>query len=210
MKGKISAIKTILNNFSTIYHPSKIRYLLDKGWYLSVQKKISINKNNEPIPWVTYPFLDFIYPRLQKNFKIFEFGSGSSTLWWSNNISKVISCEHDLKWVKKLKPLPSNVEIFHKDLNKGYSDFIKTFSNEFDIVVIDGRKRNKCMKNCIPSLKQDGIIILDDSHRDYYDDGINYLISNEFKKIDFHGIGPMYSKEKCTSIFYRTKNILDI
>ena len=42
-----------------------------------------IDKNSNPLPWVTYGFIDFISERLNKSIDVFEYGSGNSTLWYA-------------------------------------------------------------------------------------------------------------------------------
>jgi len=132
----------------------KNSYLKEIGWLNSVIKKSSIDKNGAPIPWYSYPFLYFIEPHLTNNITVFEFGSGNSTLWWAEHVSKVISCEHERSWIEKLQPLPKTVEIFYKDLDVDYTYFIKEYNEYFDIIIIDGRKRNECIKNCLESIKK--------------------------------------------------------
>jgi hypothetical protein len=51
---------------------------------------------------------------------------------------------------------------------------------------------------------------LDDSERDAYDEAVSFLLSNNFKKIDFWGISPGLFYKKSTTIFYKKKNCLDI
>ena len=55
------------------------------------------------------------------------------------------------------------------------------------------------------------MIVLDDSERDTYKEGIKNLLDNRFKQLDFWGISPGFiSYNKCTSIFYRDNNVLGI
>ena len=188
----------------------KTSYLKNIGWQKSVLSKSSIDKNGSPIPWYTYPILDFLESRLINNITVFEFGSGNSSFWWAKHTSKVISCEHNPIWIEKIKPLPDNVEIFYKNLDTDYTDFIQEYENFFDIIIIDGRKRNECIKNCLNSLKKNGIIILDNSERIKYETGIQFLNSNGYKQLDFWGMSPSVHIKSCTSIFYKNENFLEI
>ena len=188
----------------------KISYLKDVGWQNSVLKQSSIDKNGSPIPWYSYPLLHFIESRLTNEIIVFEFGSGNSTIWWAQHASKVIACEHNQFWIEKLKPLPKNVEIFYKNLDVDYTYFIKEYKEYFDVVIIDGRKRNECIKNCLLSVKKNGIIILDDSERIEYEEGILFLTSCGYRKLDFWGMTPSTATKSCTSIFYKDQNFLGI
>jgi hypothetical protein len=59
-------------------------------------------------------------------------------------------------------------------------------------------------------LHEYGVIILDDSERSDYTSGINLLQNNGFKQIDFTGVSAGIFFRKCTTIFYKDNNCLDI
>ena len=78
------------------------------------------------------------------------------------------------------------------------------------MVIIDGRDRANCAKNCIGSLTDKGVIIFDDSDRKQYQDGYDFLRDHGFKQIEFIGMGPGLTFKFETSIFYRENNIFGI
>ena len=80
----------------------------------------------------------------------------------------------------------------------------------YDIIIVDGRDRVNCCLNSVLKLKPSGVIVLDDSDRIAYSKGINGLLEQGFRKIDFWGISPGYINKKCTTIFYKAQNILGI
>jgi len=188
-------------------------YLYEIGWIEAFSKQSPIDKEGNPLPWVTYSFIDFIAGRLNETIDIFEYGSGNSTLWYAKKVNSVTSVEHDKQWFEKIKnSMPSNVSIFYEELVYGgkYSKFAESLKNEIDIVIVDGRDRVNCLKNSINVINQNGVIVLDDSERDSYKDGVNFLIENNYKKIDFWGISPGLFYKKCTTIFYKDNNCLGI
>lgn len=183
------------------------------GWFKSVSEEIPIDAQGNPLPWLTYPAVNFIRNRISNNFKIFEYGCGNSTLWWASRVTIVYSCEHDERWYRTMKnSIPQNVFLNYIKLNSdgNYAKEISKYNNEFDVIVIDGRDRVKCIKNCLISLNDQGIIILDNSEREAYEEGINYLLNNGFKRIDFEGMGPVNCYSWCTTIFYREDNCFGI
>ncbi|MFV9484344.1 hypothetical protein ACNI3T_10910 [Christiangramia sp. ASW11-125] len=202
-------IKNLYKNFK-LYNG----YLKETGWNHSVKQTSSVDKFGEAIPWFTYPCFRFLNTRLKKDLKIFEFGSGNSTLWFSKNSQKVFSVEHDKEWFEKLKIDLSNrgnVDYVHRTLTNGdYKNEILEYENFFDIIIIDGRDRVNCIFNSLGALKKSGVIILDNSDRDRYLEAISFLEEKGFRSIDFWGIGPMNHEEWCTSIFYRSGNCLGI
>ena len=212
-------LKKILRKFKytarllELYFFSK-KYLTPKGWFLSRFLLTAVDQNKVPLPWFTYASIHFITQKLENtSFKVFEYGSGNSTLWFAPKVKSVVSVEHDKSFFDlKLQEISAlnNVDYQHITLAEGYSDKILEFTNEFDIVVIDGRDRVACAKNCIKALKQDGIVIWDNSDRDEYAEGYAHLTNNGFKKINFHGLGPINHREWETSIFYRSENCFNI
>lgn len=187
------------------------RHLDEIGWFKSREGKLAVSQTGESLPWFTYPSIAFLNDRIDAGMSVFEYGSGNSTLWWSDRVAEVAACEHDHDWFETMKPkLPANVEYLHHDLEYGgsYSKAISTLAKPFDIVVIDGRDRVNCARNSVPSLSQQGVIIWDNSDRESYSDGYDFLCESGFKRLDFWGIGPINKSGWCTSIFYRDQNCL--
>lgn len=187
------------------------QYLVDIGWINSFKSKSPVDKNNNPIPWATYPFIDFITPRLNKNMEIFEFGSGNSTLFYASKVKSVYSIEHDTRWFNKLRnTVPKNVSLFFRDLNNKYALAAIESQKKFDIIIIDAEHRQNCIIHSVDALKNDGILVLDDSEREEYNESIQFLHSMKFKQLDFWGISPGILFRRCTSIFYHSENCLGV
>lgn len=196
-----------------LYFFSK-KYLTPKGWFLSRFLSTPVDQHNSPLPWFTYASIHFITQKLENtSFKVFEYGSGNSTLWFAPKVKSMLSVEHDKVFFDLKKneiSALSNVAYECIPLEEGYSAKILEFTNEFDIIVIDGRDRVACAKNCINALKEDGIVIWDNSDRTEYEEGYEHFRQNGFKKINFQGLGPINHREWETSIFYRSNNCFNI
>lgn len=187
--------------------------LNDLGWQKSCDLKISVDKNGNPIPWLTYPAVKFIEGRLQSDWSVFEYGSGNSTLWWSKRVGHVISCEHAHSWFQSIvRSIPDNVTYLHRPLqyDGDYCRVVDEYHCEFDVVVIDGRDRVNCAFHSISSLKPSGVIIWDNSDRKEYKEGLSFLRNQGFRQIDFVGFSPCSWIISCTSIFYRNNNCMGI
>ena len=191
-----------------------IKYLKQKGWFESRYLHQPLDKDRNPIPWLTYSSIHFISQKLNlRPMRVFEYGSGNSTLWFSSRVERIISIENDVdfynKMLKKVSDI-SNISYELKMLNDNYSSKILEYENEFDILIIDGRERVQCAKNCIKSLKKDGIIIFDNSDRLKYQEAYDFLEKNQFKKLEFKGVGPIGHIEWKTTIYYREDNCFEI
>jgi hypothetical protein len=188
-------------------------FLQQSGWFVSFAIQQPVDAVRRPIPWMTYSFIQFLKPKLQKEMVVFEYGCGNSTLWWANCVKQIISCEHDFSWYQKLQVIiPENVELHYIPLEYGglYCKKISEYHKYFDIIIIDGRDRVNCARNSPPALKEDGIIIWDNSDRAIYQEGYDFLHQEGYKRLDFMGMGPINLDAWCTSVFYRSKNCLDL
>ncbi|MEM1217243.1 MAG: class I SAM-dependent methyltransferase, partial [Bacteroidota bacterium] len=80
----------------------------------------------------------------------------------------------------------------------------------FDLVIIDGRRRNECATVAVQKIKPAGIIIFDDTHREKYSAGCQIIETAGFKRLDFWGFANGSIEYKCSTLFYRPDNCLDI
>ncbi|GIK23441.1 MAG: hypothetical protein LC122_04105 [Chitinophagales bacterium] len=187
--------------------------LRDDGWFESFNTKRSIDKNGDPIPWCTYPFIKFIEPRLTKDFIVFEYGSGNSTLWYSSRVKEITAVENDKEWFDTVsKKLLSNASVIYRNLDydREYCKAVVTTGKKFHLIIIDGRDRVNCVKNSINSLYDDGVVVFDNSDLSKYSDATHFLFNLGYKKIDFWGLSPVTGHNNCTSIFYKNNNCLNI
>lgn len=189
--------------------------LKEKGWFKSFYKKQSIDKSGNPLPWYTYSFINFIEDRIQKDFEVFEYGSGNSTLWWANRVEMVDSVESDKKWFEQIKSqMPQNVNLNYEacedNENGKYAKKVLNSGNKYNLIIVDGKDRNNCIHYSISALKNNGVIILDNSNREIYQSAFEELKANDFKRIDFYGVSPIVPFESATSIFYKIDNCINI
>jgi len=188
-------------------------YLDEVGWFNAFDNRTPVDQDNNPIPWVTYSFIDFIKNRLSPRHSVFEFGSGNSTYFYAKHARKVVSVEHDKDWYDKIvASKPENAEmIFCALVRDGeYCRTPKRLDEKFDIIIVDGRDRVNCCKQAVEAVSDNGVIVLDDSERASYEEGINFLETKGFKHLSFSGISPGLFYLKSTSVFYRTNNCLGI
>ncbi|MDP3469203.1 MAG: FkbM family methyltransferase [Daejeonella sp.] len=208
--------------YTSLINPARIKtllsfgikgYLSEIGWFKSFETKSPIGRNSEPIPWVTYSFIDFIADRIQKEHLVFEFGSGNSTFYYAKRAQKVVSVEHDKAWFDKISASkPLNSEMIFCELQKDgeYSKMPESIGIKFDIIIIDGRDRVNCSYNSLGALSEKGVIVLDDSERHQYSAAVNFLKNEGFRELSFSGISPGLFYRKSTSVFYKDNNCLGI
>jgi hypothetical protein len=117
-------------------------------------------------PWMHQSEIDLIRSYLKPTHKMFEWGCGGSTLYFSKYVNLYRSVEHNLDWYKKILPsISNNTELYHIGNQKKYSDYINqitNFSDTYDAILIDGRERVRCAIKAKNYLKDNGIIFVHD------------------------------------------------
>lgn len=201
---------------------SDLHYIPD--WYVR-RNKTSLQDN---IPWLPYDAIRYLDFLLTKDMRVFEYGSGGSTVWISQRVNILHSVEHDITWHNSVYEALRNQGInnctltlipperhTHDDPSdlpyysarcegnfKKYVQSITAFPDEsFDVVIIDGRCRPACLTHAIPKVRPGGYLILDDSNRERYQIAVRRLDS-WFRK-DFWGIRPHYFFANASTTFWR-------
>ena len=202
-------------------------YLIDQGWFLSIKESKSVGGKGQPIPWLTYPLINFIESRLNKTMTMYEFGCGNSTLWFAERVGDIESVEHNREWYEEIEPkLPSNVKLtLHEMVSEQtysaitfmpiadetpYSSAVSQTGKLYDVILVDGVYRANSVIHSIRSLKKDGVIILDNVDYVESKECTDYLYSAGFKRLDFWGMCPIVHHDSCTAIFYKADNCLAI
>jgi hypothetical protein len=216
LKEKLKTIIQLVSEpkvFRSLLSFRSFGYLLETGWLNSFKYGNPVDSNFQPIPWFTYSAIDFLKDKLRSDFTLLEFGSGNSTLFWSERVNEIVSLEHNIEWFEKLRiKIPENVELILTSSKspQEYLSILNKMQKKFELIVIDGIFRNECLNESLNLISNGGIIILDDSERRDYKEGIRLITERGFRKIDFSGIAPGIFFRKYTTIFYRDINIFDI
>jgi hypothetical protein len=204
----LRAARLLLPRYLRI-HP----YLDQSGWFASVKLERPVDRQRNPVPWYTYPAIAYLAAKDFSDLTVFEFGSGGSTLWWAARARRVTAVEHHPAWVEEMRPqLPDNVDYLHRTLEYG-GDYARTAADQggpFDIIIVDGRDRVNCARNSVGCLSDQGVVIWDNSERSRYEPGYAVLAGAGFRRLDFHGLGPIHGAAWMTSIFYRDGNCLGL
>jgi hypothetical protein len=184
-----------------------VRFSLTTGHWKSSIATSARGADGRPIPWYTYPAIDFLAQRDFQNCHVLEFGGGQSTLWWSARARSVFTVEQRAEWLAKLQSqIGSNVSLHHVPLSAStpslqpVRDLIKANPvRAFDIIVIDGHLRQEATALAFEYLAPGGAIILDNAEGyGFY----NEVSKRDCRRVDFFGFAPGVSLRHCTSIVF--------
>tara|TARA_Y100001934_G_C12179761_1_gene690905 strand:+ start:242 stop:883 length:642 start_codon:yes stop_codon:yes gene_type:complete len=182
------------------------------GYFRSVFKMSAVTQDGKPLPWYTYPSIDFLNYRNYDDSKILEFGGGQSTLWWAKRAKSVVTLEGDKEWYEKLKnSIPGNVELHNVSTENKVNNILEVenvlepLRSSYNVIIIDGFYRSEMIKICLRFLAEDGIIICDNAE--------GYGIYEGFKdsglcRVDFFGHAPGVVLPHATSIYFRPTSIV--
>jgi len=173
------------------------------------------------VPWWTYGAIDAVESWLasRSGARVFEFGSGASTVWLAGRAGEVRSVEHDAGFAAQVGSFLTNVanvtldvvpaepsqapraasgKVGFEDLD--FSDYVAAidqFSERFDLIVIDGRARVACLAAAARNLADDGLIVFDNSRRGRYRAAIESCGLPEKR---FRGLAPTLPYPEQTSL----------
>ncbi len=173
------------------------------GWRLSFLEGRPVDEYGQPIPWYTYPAIEFIRSLDLKNCRVFEYGCGNSSMFWAKQAAEVFAVENDTGWAQKVRDLLiPNLVVFEAVDNEQYIQMPFEVGGTFDIVVVDGRNRRACAAIACRVVNQAGMIIFDNA--DWYPDACADLRSQGWFQVDFSGLGPINPYAWTTAVFLKT------
>lgn len=169
---------------------------------------------------MTYPAIQWLKQALTPEMRVYEFGSGGSTLFFAEHVAEVISVEHDPKWhahvqetlqAEKLDNCrlqfipqtpaeqgPQDIYVGEARVKTGgrfeqYARSIDAFPDRhFDLIVVDGLARLACIQHALPKIKPGGYLILDNSEWPEFRPAHQQLSSCDCQR--FFGLGPFGDK----------------
>lgn len=173
----------------------------------SIDEKVCEDKDGNPIPWYTYPAIEYLQQFDYQQKRVFEFGCGNSSRFWAARAQSVTSIEDNPKWFTKWQQEfnENNLEVRWRDEGEIYENAIFEDEGLYDVIVVDGKRRTECARTAVKKLAPGGMIILDDSDRintsQEYVKAVEILRAADLIQVDFYGFCPMNNYSKTTSLF---------
>lgn len=150
------------------------------------------------LPWWTLKSTRLIdrFLAARPQARVFEYGAGASTIFLAKRAGHVTTVEHDAYWHSHLARKTAHHSNIHLRLvpavvnepetayrsqhagwrEHGFRNYVHAIDSEdepFDLIVIDGRCRSRCLEVAQPHLKADGLILFDNAGRRRYRAAIN-------------------------------------
>jgi hypothetical protein len=161
----------------------------------------SIDASGEPVPWITYPAIEFLKQLDLSDRTVFEYGCGGSTVFWSRMAKHVDSVEHVEEFYREVLPtLPGNCHLTLEVYPDDYVQAVARRGEPYDVIVIDGHSRVRCSTIAPKYLKPGGLIILDNS--DWFHEASANLRQADLIEVDMAGLAPINDFVSTTSFYF--------
>ncbi len=185
------------------------------------------------VPWWTYRAIDAVAEFLvaRPGARVFEYGSGASTIWLARRAEQVTSVEHHIDWHTRMAtelaarndlcpvdlrlvppdttPATDRLYLSDKAGEKGQSFATYACAIEgapgapYDLIVIDGRARNACLAHAVAHLAPGGMIVFDNSARARYAHAIK---NSDFTAQPLRGLTPALPYPDQTTLLRRAED----
>lgn len=184
-----------------------IRFSYRSGHFRSSLKRAAVARDGSPLPWYTYPCIEFLAARSFTDKSVLEFGGGHSTMWWAARAKHVVTIDDNAHWYDRLKrQVPANVDLHHitfSTVGAWVADVERAVrsvgATTFDVIIIDGHHRSQTVAIARRYLTADGMIICDDSEGH----GVFAALQHSgLNRVDFFGYAPGVVLPHCTSIVF--------
>jgi predicted O-methyltransferase YrrM len=121
-------------------------------------------------PWISYRAARTLGRLIQPQWRILEFGAGMSTVWFASRAHYVLSIESDTRWYQQVAEMLhvrglANVQLEYRQSSNvaGYASLPGIADSSFDLALIDGIYRDRCVPPCLQKVRPGGYIYLDNT-----------------------------------------------
>ncbi|WP_406427826.1 class I SAM-dependent methyltransferase [Streptomyces sp. NBC_01589] len=182
--GRIAGIAQIVAS-----DPGQARFL--PAWGHVLRKSPLTSR----LPWLPFRVIERLEKHLTNESRVFEFGGGGSTMWFADRVGEVVTVEHDDDWFRALKDAVSrrdNCQVLYRAADDDFAGYVGAIANYadgyFDVVVVDGRNRIRCLQSAMGKVRPGGLLILDDSERARYSEA--FVIAAAWPHVTYRGLTP--------------------
>lgn len=160
-------------------------------------------------PWLPFKMIDALTAVVGEQTRVFEYGGGGSTLWFLDRGAEVVTVEHHSAWAASLRSAASHPRwtLIEPVADENFDDYVRAIDDYaddwFDVVLVDGRERIRCMIEAQAKVRPGGLLIVDDTDRARYSSGLARM---PWPRQDFTGFAPAKPSLAYTTIFTRPRD----
>ena len=136
-------------------------------------------------PWWSPGAISYLATHLTNGARVWEWGSGGSTIWLMERDAKVTSIEEDPEWAAKVEQRCPSADVrFIGGDDSGvlrsrqwersehfFDRYVCAVDDEpdesLDVAIVDGRCRLDCVRHAVPKVREGGLLIIDDTEKPF-------------------------------------------
>lgn len=167
------------------------------------------------LPWFSYAAIDFLDANLRRDMRVFEFGSGGSTIFFAERCATVRAVEEEPKWAARVRVHAAERRLENLEVVNAPFDFsepqgfesskylAQVRSGKWDVIVIDGADndftiRPRCFGAAESQVNPGGMIVIDDSWR-----YVQLRAASGARRVEvFESVGPARFGVTSTDIYF--------
>ena len=136
-------------------------------------------------PWWSPGAISYLATHLTSGDRVWEWGSGGSTVWLMERGARLTSVEEDAEWAAKVQQRCPRADVrFIGGADSGvlrsrqwersekfFDEYVGAVDEELDesldVVIADGRCRLDCIRHAVPKMRKSGLIVIDDTEQPF-------------------------------------------
>ena len=209
IRGRRSRVGVLFRALRLLHY--RRSFVRTTGLLRSFRERKPVDGAGEPLPWINYPAIHLLAERLRPEHLVFEYGAGYSTLFFAARCAAVTAVEHDRSWHDAVgRVAPENVTLLYRATGPGYWDAAVETGGVYDLIVVDGMERARCLTSAVEALSPAGVVLLDDAHREAYRSAVQACRDAGFRTLRLVGPKPDHLPETECVFLYREGNCFGI
>jgi hypothetical protein len=118
----------------------------------------------QPVPWLGFRAVRHLELLIRRDWRVLEFGSGMSSLWFAERCGYLLSVESDEGWYAAMRPRLEGKAVDYRLLrDKEAYCGVECDDGSFDLVLIDGLWRDEAALTALRKVRPGGYVYLDNS-----------------------------------------------
>jgi hypothetical protein len=157
------------------------------------------------LPWLTFDAIRALEAHARPGHRVFEFGSGHSTVYWARKDVELHSVEDDSGWFEMVKEnlcASPDVHLYFEKGQDAYVGRLGRTEGDFDVIVVDGSFRKACISAATGKLRPGGLLVVDNTDWHWFASA-DGLVPPDWRKSIYPGFAPFIGHASETTIWTR-------
>jgi hypothetical protein len=152
-----------------------------------------------PLPWLSWPSIDWLDHNVRPGMRVFEYGGGGSTIFFLTHGCEVETVEGSLEWAQAIRraaePHISRLSLRFVGTASDTPAARRDYANAafagapWDVILVDGAFRADCIRVARQCIAHGGMIIVDNTDLPEYADVRAPEVLTGFRRRVFRGLG---------------------